>query len=377
MSIKKLADGRYEWRHRVGGKHLKKTFARRIDAVQHDSRVRADLARGTYVDATNRTTVAEYFGRWIDDRDLRPRTVRFYRSFLKNHLAATPLGGMPVCKVRGPHVARWVRAQTGGPYTRSIHLGLLRSMFTTAVEMEITGRNPVGRQSRKLQPKPLNAEFVPLTVAQVQAWAGAAQPRVRAVILAQAMLGCRIGELLSLRVADVNFLRREVSISQQLTDDGRQRAPRKNNKPYKVPLSPECAEVLAEHIRCFPPAEDGTIFTGRPPYDGPLPRPHVRYVPGNPGRPWVYITLRAHLARAAEKAGLPPGTSSHDLRHHFVSVLLDAGLPVQEVAARIGDTIETVNRTYAHLMPEREDRTRQAISAAWSRPAAAGAAREG
>lgn len=376
MSIKKLPDGRYEWRHRVHGRHLKKTFARRADAVQHDARIKADLARGAYVDATNRTTVAEYLGRWIDDRDLRPNTIMLYRSFLRVHVEGTPLGAMPVCKVRGPHIARWVKAQTGSPYTRSVHLGLLRSMFATAVEMELIGRNPVGRQSRKLQPKPNSAEFVPLTVAQVQAWSDAAEPRVKAVILAQAMLGCRIGELRSLRVQDVNFLRREVSISQQLAPDGRQRAPRKNNKPYKVPLSPECAEVLAEHIRQFPPAEDGTIFTCRPSYDGPLPRPHVRHVPKGPGRPWVYATLRHKLAIAAERAGLPAGTSSHDLRHHFVSVLLDAGLPVQEVAARVGDAVETVNRVYGHLMPEREDRTRQAISAAWSRPAAA-EAREG
>ena len=53
MSIRKLADGRYEWRHRVGGRHLKKTFARRADAVSHDAAVRADAARGVLVDLSN------------------------------------------------------------------------------------------------------------------------------------------------------------------------------------------------------------------------------------------------------------------------------------------------------------------------------------
>jgi hypothetical protein len=68
VSIRKLADGRYEWRHRVGGRHLKKTFARRADAVAHDSKTRADLARGTHIDPTNKTTVAEYFQSWIEAR---------------------------------------------------------------------------------------------------------------------------------------------------------------------------------------------------------------------------------------------------------------------------------------------------------------------
>jgi hypothetical protein len=55
-----------------------------------------------------------------------------------------------------------------------------------------------------------------------------------------------------------------------------------------------------------------------------------------------------------------------DLRHHYVSVLLDAGETVVAVAERIGDTPERVWRTYAHLMPGGEDKTRRAIDAAWS-----------
>ena len=69
--------------------------------------------------------------------------------------------------------------------------------------------------------------------------------------------------------------------------------------------------------------------------------------------------------RAAVAAGLPPGTTSHDLRHHYASVLLDAGEPVHAVAARIGDTPAMVLRVYGHLMPDTEDRTRAAVDAAW------------
>ena len=76
MSITKLPDGRYQWRHRVDGKHLKRVFDRRGDAVAHDSRVRADLARGAHVDLTDKTTVAEYFRQWMDGRVQRPNTVR-------------------------------------------------------------------------------------------------------------------------------------------------------------------------------------------------------------------------------------------------------------------------------------------------------------
>jgi integrase len=69
--------------------------------------------------------------------------------------------------------------------------------------------------------------------------------------------------------------------------------------------------------------------------------------------------------RAAEAGGLPPGTTSHDLRHHYASVLLDAGESVHAVAARIGDTPAMVLEVYGHLMPDQEDRTRRAVDAAW------------
>lgn len=71
-------------------------------------------------------------------------------------------------------------------------------------------------------------------------------------------------------------------------------------------------------------------------------------------------------------AGLPTGTTSHDLRHHFASLLLAAGESVVAVAERLGhDDASLVLSTYGHLMPDSEDRTRRAVDAAWGAAAAA------
>ena len=70
---------------------------------------------------------------------------------------------------------------------------------------------------------------------------------------------------------------------------------------------------------------------------------------------------------AAKRAGLPAGTTSHDLRHHYASVLLAAGESVVAVAERLGhDNATLVLTTYGHLMPDSEDRTRMAVDEAWS-----------
>jgi integrase len=379
MSIRKLPDGRYEWRHRVGGRHLKKTFTRRTDAVDHDSKVRADLARGAHVDMTNRTTVAEYFQQWIDARVLRARTAKTYTGILRNHLEPLPLGSRPLVKVRPSEIQAWVRdrAQVIGPATLRMHVVVLRGVFATAVLDGLIARNPVQPASRLSLPKADKPKIVPLTIAQVQAWADAAGPRGAAMILTQAGLGLRISELLALRVQDVDFLRREVHITEQLSLDGRRVPLKTSNSRRVVPLPSVTSEVLARRIQMFPPGPGGLIFT-------PGPRAEFRSNGfRNAGRParangtWSQSGVARMVYRpAAVAAGLPDGTSSHSLRHHYVSVLLDAGESVHAVAERIGDTPAMVLDTYGHMMPDREDTTRKAVDAAWQAAGKAGGKRK-
>jgi hypothetical protein len=50
----------------------------------------------------------------------------------------------------------------------------------------------------------------------------------------------------------------------------------------------------------------------------------------------------------------------HVLRHTAASAWLSKGADIVAVAAWLGDTVETVHRTYAHLMPDADDRGRKA-----------------
>jgi integrase len=53
----------------------------------------------------------------------------------------------------------------------------------------------------------------------------------------------------------------------------------------------------------------------------------------------------------------------HVLRHTAASAWLSAGLRLPRVAAYLGDTKEVVLATYAHFMPDDEDRAREAMNA--------------
>ncbi|HEX5813511.1 MAG TPA: site-specific integrase, partial [Pseudonocardia sp.] len=112
---------------------------------------------------------------------------------------------------------------------------------------------------------------------------------------------------------------------------------------------------LAAHIAAFPPAPDGSLFAG---------------VNGRPYDHAVYGTriFSAVVAKVAGAKGstFPADTVPHDLRHHFASVLLAAGLSVIDVAELLGHEDATmVLRVYGHLIPGGEDRMRKAVDAAW------------
>jgi integrase len=183
-----------------------------------------------------------------------------------------------------------------------------------------------------------------------QALADAMPARNRAMVLTQAGLGLRIGELLALRREDVNFLRRTARVEWQIAPGSKTRSEPKTPRSRRaLPLPQVVADALAQRIAAVPPGTAGTLFTTRT---------------GAPYRHDYYGSMI--FAAAVKKAGLPAGTTSHDLRHHYASVLLAAGESVVAVAERLGhDNATLVLSTYGHLMPDSEERTRRAVDEVW------------
>lgn len=111
-------------------------------------------------------------------------------------------------------------------------------------------------------------------------------------------------------------------------------------------------ESLAEHLREFPVADSGLIFTTEK------------------GHPLNRTRFSASVWRpATQRAGLT-GAVFHDLRHYYASLLIRHGESVKVVQARLGHATaaETLD-TYSHLWPDSEDQTREAIDAVLGAPA--------
>src|SRR5438552_9471440 len=70
------------------------------------------------------------------------------------------------------------------------------------------------------------------------------------------------------------------------------------------------------------------------------------------------------LAELRDENGAPYHFTSHALRHSFVLWALNAGLPTEDVAALIGDTVQVVSKHYSEWIHGRQERLNERMMAA-------------
>ncbi len=179
--------------------------------------------------------------------------------------------------------------------------------------------------------------------------------------------GMRQGEVLGLAVGDVDFAAGVVHVVRQvkLIAGRKVFALPKGGKARTVPLLESVARSLEHHI------------AQQPPTGASLP---WRSVDGSPvtasvlfrnieGRAVNRVDFTCAVRRPALDAfGVPRGRENgmHALRHFYASVLLDAGESIKALSEYLGhhDPGFTL-RTYTHLMPSSERRTREAVNRAF------------
>jgi integrase len=369
----KQHERRWQARYRApDGRERTKTFRRKLDAQRFLAEINADLVTGRYVDPNaGRIALGHFAERWLAAQTFDPLTRQTVASRIKTHVKPT-IGDMLLRDLRPSTVQAWVRgrqAEVAPSYCRLL-LANLSTILAAAVEDGLIVRNPCASAAVKA-PKVDRRRVVPWTVERVQAVVAGHPARHRAAPVLGAGCGLRQGEVLGLPLDAVDFLRRTVHVRQQIRLVGGELvyAPPKGGREREVPLPDVVSVALAESLRRFPPAEvtlpwrepggpartSALVFTNRD--DGPLSR--------------AYFTHNAWKPALAE-AGVERGRENgfHALRHHFASVLLDGGVSIRAVAEYLGhhDPGFTL-RTYAHLMPESEDRARAAIDAAYARGA--------
>lgn len=169
------------------------------------------------------------------------------------HLEGSKLGKMRLVAANTSDIQTWVTtlSKTLGPASTRQALGLVRSVFKAAQQDRRIGHKPAS--ARFSLPTAELAEIVPLDVAQVRTSSRTVEPRKEALIVVQAATGARIGELLGMRTEDVDFLRSEWRVREQIHPRMRHRMPLKT--VYSVRDIPSPPSPGGDYFAC--PRPDG------------------------------------------------------------------------------------------------------------------------
>lgn len=192
--------------------------------------------------------------------------------------------------------------------------------------------------------------------------------RYRIVVVLGAGLGLRQGEIFGLSPHDVDFLRGSVAVGRQvrLFQDGKQAFSfPKARKTREVPLPAVVRDELARYVAAYP-ARSVTLPWGEPgDEEATVPLVLTSRESKAVARPYFNSGIwRPALQRCGIERSRQNGC--HALRHHYASVLLDAGESIKAVSEYLGHSDPGFTlRLYSYLMPSSHERSRQAIDAAW------------
>jgi integrase len=351
---------RWDARWHDGERQRHRAFTRKTDAESFLAKVTTDLERGAYVDPrAGQVTVAAYAAQWRSEQLHRDSTAEFVERAFRRHVDPV-LGHLRLGQVRSSHLQAWVkdRSRVLAPSTLRVVYSYVASMLGRAAIDRLIGVSPC--VDVRL-PEVTHRDQVIPTPDQIHALAAALPPRYRAVPLVAAATGLRGGELFGLELDAINFLRREVHVSQQLTvTSGRKpylAAPKTKTSRRTVELPEVAGVALAQHLERFPavPVEVDDDTDPRRPGRRP-----ARLVLTNEWGAPVHRASWSHVwIPAVAAAGLPPGFGLHGLRHFFATSLIHAGSSVKTVQVALGHSSPTVTlNTYVGEWPEAVDRTR-------------------
>lgn len=300
-------------------------------------------------------TVGAWLDHWlvtvIDGRVGSDNTRQNYRQIVRVHLEPA-FGKVVLNKLTPEDVDRFLRRKARQGLGRS-HIGRMRTLladaFTHAERRGLVTRNAAAL-SVMPRTKPATARRS-LTPDQARALLAAAQgERLEALIILGGSLGLRPGELTGLVWSDLDL----VDDPATLTISGSmKRRPKAAGKGYTlergavkhskdglrtVALSPRLVEALRAHR-----ARQATERLQA----GSLWQDHELIFCSEIGTPLDPSGLRRSFARIAKRAGVEGGFP-YLLRHTAVSLLLDAGASIEEVADLLGDDPRTLYRYYRH-----------------------------
>ncbi len=254
------------------------------------------------------------------------------------YLAGGSLGDRPIRSIGKADVREFLAELAGrkNPATVDAVKRLLHRTFEVAVEEDRIARNPV-HGVRVATSVRRNPRFFSET--EVAAIADEVPNRYRALVWTLALSGLRIGEASALRVGNLDLKKRTIRVVESSAEVAGRKitGATKTGKDRTVDLPVELTEMLSDDLDRFGNRfdKDSYVFTG----------PNGGQIRQNGFRQRIFQP-------AAERAGISPTPTVHDLRHTAASFMARAGFTLLEAAGQLGHSTVTMTARYSHVFPQ-------------------------
>jgi integrase len=403
------------------------TFPNKKDADKAWQRAEAKIAEGRLGDpGRGRQTFQAYVEQvWLPHHEIEATTRQSYTYSIYKHLMPE-FGPMRMIDILPEHVRTWVaRLKDAGitPVTIRYIRVLLSAIFTTALNDQVVFVHPCRGVKTPTVPQKPRAIITPEQFGRVYE----ALPDETTRLLAETKIetGLRWGELTELRVRDIDFPTRMLTVRRAVVEVNSKFHPAggrflvkdypKDGEYRRLKLTRQIADKLRTYTGDRGLSDDDLVFTV--PERGPgltmLPNPDLlgRTEANAAGRTYRHGTLSAYTAgrcrcahckkafaqyRAQRRAAgmddprrprtrdtdghIPrdwfrnqvwnaalaeagvTAVRPHDLRHAHASWLLAGGADLQAVKERLGHASIATTEKYLHTLPDADDSTLDAFT---------------
>jgi integrase len=349
-SYQTAAGKRYVVRYRQPNRRTtnKHGFTTKRDAQEFANTVEVTKLTGGYVQPSlGRITVGELAPAWLSrkESDVARSNYRMLESAWRVHVQPA-WGTARIADVDLNGVEQWIAAmrRKSGATTVIRSYGVLAGILDDAVKSRRLASNPT-RGVENL-PRKTGKRRVYLSADDVGRLA-AESGQHRALVLTLAYCGIRWGEAVALRVRDVQFLRRRLSVHDNAVQLGVDHAEglTKSRQERSVPVPQFVLDELS--VQCQGRGLDALVFG-----DG------INYLP----RPKSSGGWFAGAVKRAKVQKITP----HDLRHSCASIAISSGVNVLALARMLGHSSAKVTLdTYADLFDADLDAVAQRLDSEW------------
>ena len=153
----------------------------------------------------------------------------------------------------------------------------------------------------------------------------------KALLMMAYSAGLRVGEVVRLRVSDIDSERRQIRVQGG-----------KGQKDRYTLLSQVALEAVQAYIRAYRPQE--WLFPG-----------------GDPRRPLCVRSAQHIFEQSKKRAGIQKEATFHSLRHAFATHLLEDGVDIRYIQEFLGHSSVETTRRYTHVAQQAAGRIRSPL----------------